>query len=119
MTPQADLRLSRAYYEYLAVSKASLKAIKKSRNDNYVNKIKSIYQYFEHDSLFENISRKNNCCVQKIVSIENTNVLCKLMENLYSGSTVTVVCVRTGLSLYFCSTVTGGLCQDWSVIVFW
>ena len=30
-----------------------------------------------------------------------------------------VVCVRTGLSLYAGSAVTGGLCQDWSVSINW
>ena len=38
---------------------------------------------------------------------------------MYAGSTVTVVFVRIGLSVYAGSTVTDDLCQDWSVGVCW
>ena len=34
----------------------------------------------------------------------------------YAG--ISVVCVRTGLTMYAGSTVIGGLVQDWSVNVF-
>ena len=39
--------------------------------------------------------------------------------SVYAGSKVTGVLCRTGLPVYAGSTVTGDLCQDWSVSVYW
>ena len=41
--------------------------------------------------------------------------LCQGWSVGVAGGTATMTCVRTGLSVYAGSTMTDGLCQDWSV----